>query len=800
MIIQKKSFSIHKVAVLGSGVMGLGITAHLANAGISNYLFSRKPNKLSKPEADRLLIEKINQFKKSKPFPFFDSAAVDLINPANYDDDLDKLSEADWVIETISEKLEDKKAIFKKILPHLRRDAIISSNTSGLPIASIAEALPKKWHKNFLGTHFFNPVRYIKLLEIVKTSETEPSIVQVVKEFSEKILGRRVVYPKDRPSFIASRIGGLSLTSSLNFLPSKDFGVEEVDTLTGSLIGRSKSATFRTIDLIGLDTAMQIAINNLKNLKKDPYREFYLPRPYTQEMLKRGLIGEKSGQGFYKKIKNPKGETSEIQVLDVKTMRYRSQREVNFPSLKQAKKLESLTDRLRLLVFAKDRAGKFLWKNFSDTLHYAAWLIPEISDDIVSVDNALKWGFGWELGPFEIWDVLGVEKLAKRMEKDGKEIPPLVKKLLASGKKTFYEKKSGKKFCFDLGAKRYKSIDTKPEYVSLAEIKEDKKKIVDSNSGASLIDIGDGVLCLEFHTKMNTINPEIIEMIQKAVNLVERSWRGLVIHNEAPNFSAGFDLNLILAEAQKAKKNFHRVEKALKDFQDTNQLLRFSKKPVVAAVHGLTLGGGFEIALAADQIVAAAESYIGLPELGVGLVPGGGGCKEMVRRIHAAVPESEPDGLFSALLKIIETIGAAKISTSAKEAAELGYLSPADKIVMNSDRLLFEAKNTVLSMDQAGYTPSKYADNIRVLGEQGMALMEVGPINFVEGGYATKYDYFIAKKIIKILCGGPLKGIDRVDEQYLLDLEKEAFLSLLKEKNSIARIKHILKTNKPLRN
>lgn len=793
-----KEFRIQRVAILGAGIMGLGIAAHFANVGIPTLLLSRKAKEAkTKQAADKITQEKIRAFKKTKPFPFYSKESVKLIEIGNYEDDLAELGEVDWVIETVAENLEIKKELFKKIAPYLSKDVVLTTNTSGISIAAIAKNLPRRLKQKFLGTHFFNPVRYMKLLELIPTSETDRELVDLVSLFAEEVLGKRVVIAKDTPNFIATRIGGFAVAQALQMTVDENYTIEEADALTGEIVGRPKSATFRTADLIGGDTTISVAENSYQALEGSPDREVYRVPDFVYEAKKRGWLGQKTGRGSYQKIKKQDG-TSKILMLDYKKMEYVPLEGVTIPALEKARKIKDLKKRLQYIVFANDRAGNFVWQNVSTTLHNAARLIPEVSADIVSVDNAVRWGFNWKLGPFEIWDAIGVKKLVKRMKKEGQEIPPIVESLLAEGYDSFYRYDHGVKKYFDLSTKRYLPVAVDPRTISLAAEKE-TGKIIKSNSDASLIDLGDNVACLEFHTKVNIITQKVMELTRDSIELVERDWKGLVIGNDGEHFGAGFNLKMVLDYFGKSK-SWDLFDRMVGNFQDLNQLIRFSKKPVVAAVHGMTLGGGYEIALACDRIYAAAESYIGLPELVVGLVPAGGGCKEMLRRLHLAVPDIPEADLYPFVQDLTSKIGTARVATSAAHARELDYLFPGDRVVINRDFLLERAKRAVLALDQAGYEAQKPTEDIRVLGTSAAATLESGIINLQEGGHISEHDYLIASKLINILCGGQISAPARVNERHILDLEREAFLSLLGEKKTIARIEHMLKTGKPLRN
>ncbi len=798
---------IRKAAVIGAGVMGSAIAAHFANAGIKCLLLDIRPDKATDEEkklglgpddpivANRFARKGLERALKSRPASFYVRKNAKRITVGNLDDDLEKLTDADWVVEVVVENLEIKKQLFEKITPHLKEGAVLTTNTSGLSVGVLSKSLPPERRGRFLVTHFFNPPRYLKLLEIVPAPETDPAVTAAMARIGEDVLGKGIVLAKDSPNFVANRIGAYAMFHAVNLMREKKYNIVEVDKLTGKAIGRPKSATFRTADLVGLDTLIHVARNMHENLPGDPERELFAPPDFVSAMIEKGWLGSKSGQGFYKKVVID--GKKEIHVLDPDTMKYVPQPKAAFPSLEMAKTIDDAGERIRTLVSANDRAGEFLRENLLATLRYAANALPEICDDIVSVDNALRWGFGWELGPFQIWDALGVRKTCEMMEASGAAIPPVAKALLDSGGESFYRKEEGAKLFFDPAAGKHEPVPVNPRILILADMKERQKTVID-DPDASLIDIGDDVACLEFRTKMNTIGPGIIEMIDRSLDEVEKNWRGLVIGNNADNFSVGANLLLVLNEID--DDNFDEVEWMADRFQKVNQRIRYSERPVVTAPHGLTLGGGCEVTLAANRVCAAAETYIGLVEVGAGVIPAGGGCKELIRRIDESVPEDAAVDLFPLVRRIFETVGMAKVATSGDEAKEFGFLAAEDRTVINGDYLIDEAKRTVLALDLAGFTPGRPRDDIRVIGAPGLAAIRTGLFNMAEAGFITEYDGVVGDKLAVILCGGELSGARRVSEQYLLDLEREAFMSLCGDPRTQARMEHILKTGKPLRN
>ena len=800
------SFKINKVAVLGSGTMGSQIAAHCVNAGFDVLLLDIVPTEPtpqetargltldSKPVRNRIVNTGLDAAKKMRPAAFFSSKPAGRIQTGNFDDDLGQLSGVDWVIEAVVEKLEVKRDLFGRVETLVNPDAIISSNTSGIPIKAMAEGMPERFRRHFLGTHFFNPPRYLKLVEIIPTAETLPEVLSLITDVCDRRLGKGVVFAKDTPNFIANRIATFSSLNAVRVMKDGGYSIEEVDAMTGPVVGRPKSASFRTTDIVGLDTALYVADNLHPAVPSDERRDDLIPPDFMREMVKRGWTGNKAGQGFYKKVRGEGGK-AEYQVLDYNTLEYKPSQKVRFPSLDAAKTIDDTAERIRTLVYGKDRVGEFLWKTISANLIYAANRIPEIADDIVNIDNAVKWGFNHEFGTFELWDVLGVEKSVAKMREDGLEIPELALKLLDSGKKSFYERRGGHIFFFDLASTEYKEVPARQGVLILKSLK-DQNKIIKKNASASLVDIGDGVVCLEFHSKMNAIGADTISMMNYSVKEVGENFEALIIGSQAENFSVGANIMLLLLGIQEGE--WDEIGMSVRQFQNANMNLRYSQKPVVVAPQGMALGGGCEITMHGDRARAAAESYIGLVEVGVGLIPGGGGVKELLLR---AVEDATPgEDLFPRIRKVSETIAMARVSTSAAEARELGFLRETDPITMNRDRLIEDAKQTALSMAREGYTAPHPRTDIPVLGEPALSAIKLAVHMMVRGGYISDYDAHVARKLAYIITGGDLSHKSFVSEQYLLDLEREAFVSLCGEKKTQERIQHMLKTGKPLRN
>jgi 3-hydroxyacyl-CoA dehydrogenase len=798
---------IKKAAVLGAGVMGSTIAAHLANVGIPSFLLDIVPPELTDAEKKKGLTfqspEVRNRFammgkkrvQESSPAALYWKEDAGLLTIGNFEDHLSWVSQADWIIEVVLEDLNIKKELFKKLIPFIKEGTVVSSNTSGISINKMCEGFSRDFEERFLGTHFFNPPRYMKLLEIIPAKSTSKAVMERMVDVGEKILGKGVVFAKDTPNFIANRIGAFAMTTVIKTMVEDGYRIEEVDQITGPAMGRPKSATFRTADLVGLDVMAHVTKNLLENLPEKERTYFQAPS-FLQQMVKNQWLGQKTKQGFYKRVK---GEGKEgTLVLDYEKLDYRPQEKVNLPSVEMGKNIDDVRERIKAVVTSPDRGGQFAWKILKKTLLYSAEKIPEIADDVVNIDRGMKWGYNWELGPFEQWDAIGLKSSVKRMEKEGEKIPPLVDKLLSKGYSSFYEKKEGHLSYFDLGTSQYQEIEEKPEIILLPSLK-DRNKTVLSNPGASLIDLGDGVACLEFHSKMNTIGADTIQMMRDALREGEEKFDGLVIGNQAENFSAGANLMLMLFEIQ--DENWDDIEASVKAFQDTLMAIKYFGKPVVAAPFGLTLAGGCEICLACDAIRAAAETYMGLVEVGVGLIPAGGGTKEMLLRCTEGIPPNVVDAdFFPFVRQAFETVAMAKVATSAKEAQKLGFMRSTDRITINRDFLIHDAKRTVLEMVKENYRPPQPRKNIKVVGERGLALLQMGLFYMREGGYISQYDEHVGKKLATIFSGGNLPDGSEVTEQYLLDLEREAFVSLCGEPKTQARMEYMLKTGRPLRN
>ncbi|EID45609.1 3-hydroxyacyl-CoA dehydrogenase/enoyl-CoA hydratase family protein [Parageobacillus thermoglucosidasius] len=790
---------IQKAAVLGSGVMGSGIAAHLANVGIPTLLLDIVPRELTKEEEakgltlehkevrNRLANQALQKLLKQKPAPFMSKSNLALIETGNFADDFHRLAEVDWIIEAVVENLEIKKSVFAMVDEVRKPGTIVSSNTSGISIETMAEGRSEDFKKHFLGTHFFNPPRYLKLLEIIPTKDTDPEVVSYMKTFGEEVLGKGVVMAKDTPNFIANRIGTYGLLVTVREMMKGGYSVGEVDSLTGPLIGRPKSATFRTLDVVGLDTFIHVANNVFEKVEGEEKEAFRVP-DFMKAMLEKGWIGSKSGQGFFWK------QGKDILELNYETLEYEPRKKLTTPAVEASKQAKKLNDKLKALVYADDRAGTFLWNIIAPVLLYSAKLLGEIADDIVAIDRAMKWGFGWELGPFEMWDALGVEQSVRKMQAEGLDIPSWVTDMLAAGFPFFYKSEKGQVFYYDRG--EYKPIHENPKVIHIKRLKE-QRDVIKKNSGASLIDLGDDVALLEFHSPNNAIGTDIVQMINYALEEVERNYKGLVIGNQGKNFCVGANLAMILMEAQ--DDNYFEIELAVRQFQQAMMNIKYSTKPVVAAPFAMTLGGGVEVCLPSSRIQAAAETYMGLVEVGVGLIPGGGGNKELYIKYLNSLPSGVHFDLQQVANKVFETIALAKVSGSAAEARELNFLNQRDGITMNSDHLIHDAKQAVISLYDQGYRPP-VRKKVPVVGETGYAAMLLGAQSMYHSGYISEHDLKIAKKLAYVIAGGKVPYGTEVDEQYLLDLEREAFLSLVGEPKSQERMQHMLVKGKPLRN
>ncbi|HZT39272.1 MAG TPA: 3-hydroxyacyl-CoA dehydrogenase/enoyl-CoA hydratase family protein [Bryobacteraceae bacterium] len=775
--------SIRNVAVLGAGTMGSRIAAHFANAGIPAILLDIVlPHQ---PDRNAAALKGIENAARHKPPGFFTDDAVKLVRPGNFEDNLDWISTCDWVIEAVVENLDVKRDLWRRVDRFRKADAILSTNTSGIPLRQIAEGFSSEFRRNFLGTHFFNPPRYLHLLELIPGPETDPAILDFVEQFADRRLGKGVVRCKDTPNFIANRIGSFLGATVQKEMVARDLAIEEVDALTGPLIGLPSTASFRLLDLVGLDVWAFVAENLYRAVPHDPWRERFLLPDFHKRMMERGWLGEKSGQGYYKRI--GKGENREIWAIDWKSLDYHPARKIASPLLDAAARIEDLPERLRMLVNSRDRYAEFLWNVFSDLFIYSASMIPEISDRIVEIDRAMRWGYAHKLGPFELWDALGFEHVCGRIEAEHRALPENIIRVRLAGAKSLYRHagRDGRPVVqyLDVCKTEYRDLEPRPGILSLPDLKR-TRGVVRRNPGASLIDLGDGVLCLEFHSKMNAIGEDNIAMMYAGLEETASNFEAMVIANQGENFSVGANLMMILLAAQEGE--WEELELAIRRFQQANLALKYAPKPVVSAPFSRTLGGGCEIVLHSARAQASAETYIGLVETGVGLIPAGGGCKELLLRLK------DPRRVF-------ELIGYAKVSTSAEDARKLGLLSRADRVSMNPERLIGDAKELALLLAKE-YNPAALPAEIKVAGENGIAALKLGAWSAHKAGFITDYDLEIAARLANVLCGGPLTGEQTVSEQYLLDLEREAFLSLCGNPKTQQRMAHMLQTGKPLRN
>jgi 3-hydroxyacyl-CoA dehydrogenase len=789
--------TIKKVAVLGSGVMGSRIACHFANIGLEVLLLDIVPK--DAPAGDlkarnKIVNDALAFALKSNPSPIYSKSFARRISTGNFDDDLSKIKDCDWVIEVVIERLDIKQQVFTNVEKHRKPGSLITSNTSGIPIHLMAEGRSEDFRKHFCGTHFFNPPRYLKLLEIIPTADTDKDVVDFLMHYGEKFLGKTTVQAKDTPAFIGNRIGVFSMMSLLQYVEKTGMTVEEVDKLTGPVVGRPKSATFRTADVVGIDTLALVANALVENVPNDEAKESLKVPEFVNKMIANKWLGSKTEQGFFKKVKGEGGK-SEIHALDLKTLEYKPSQKVKFAALEATKPIDDLRQRLKMLIASKDKAGDFYRATLFPLFAYSSNRIPEISNELYKIDDAIKAGYGWELGPFDTWDALGVDATVKAMEQAGNEPAQWVYDMLAAGNTSFYKIENGNRLFYDIPSKSYKVIPGTEEFILLENIRE--SKTVWKNSGTTITDIGDGILNIEFHTKMNSIGGEVLEGINKAIDLAEKEYKGLVISNEGANFSAGANVGMIFMMA--VEQEYDELDFAIRQFQNTMMRLRYSSIPVVVAPHNMALGGGCEMCLHADKVVAHAESYIGLVEFGVGLIPGGGGSKEFAVRLSDSLHEG--DVALNTYRDRFLTIGQAKVSTSAEEAFELGYLRRGiDKVVVSANRLLAEAKAECLELANAGYVQPAHRKDIKVLGKTALGLAYLGANSMFTGNYISEHDVKISQKLGYVLAGGDLSQPTEVSEQYLLDLEREAFLSLTTEKKTLERIQSILTGGKVLRN
>src|SRR3989440_1631278 len=799
---------IRKVAVLGAGTMGAQIAAHLANAGLPVLLLDIAPRELTAEEQARGLTLESRQVRdriaragldaalKAMPAAFFTPDRARLITVGNFDDDMSRLKDCDIIIEAVVENLAIKRKLYERVEQARRPGSVVATNTSGIPIRHLAEGFSEDFRKHFLGTHFFNPPRYLHLCELMPTEWTSPEVACSIAGFLDQRLGKGVVVAKDRPNFIANRIGTFGALVTVKTMLEDGYTIEEVDKMTGAAVGRPKSATFRTFDIVGLDVLLHVTKNLYDAVPEDEERDTFLAPEFLQQMAERGLLGAKVGGGFYRKQKG--GEKAEIWTLDHASLEYRPQQKAKLPALDMAKNIEDVGERIKALVWGKDRVGAFLWQTTAKTLRYAAHRIPEIANNVVDVDRAMRWGFGWELGVFEVWDAIGVEKSVERMRTDGWTIPTNVERMLEAGARSFYKTENGARFFFDFATLEYKPLHDPAGTIILKSVK-DRTGVVKRNAGASLVDLGDGVACLEFHSKMNAIGGDTLQMVKTALTEVEKNFVGLVVGNQGQNFSVGANLMLMLMEAQ--EENWEELDLIGRYFQQSTMSLRYSPKPVVVAPFQLVFGGGCEMVLHADRVRASAETYIGLVEVGVGIIPAGCGTKEMLVRALDSIPADMKDAdPFPFVKRAFETIALAKVATSAEEARGFGFLREEDSISMNPDRLIADAKKEVLALAASGYVQPQQRTDILALGNPALATLKLGVHLMKRAGYISDHDALIGEKLARILTGGDLNHTTRVSEQYLLDLEREAFLSLIGTRQSQERIAHMLKTAKPLRN
>lgn len=798
------NYKIRKVAVLGSGVMGSRIACHFANIGVQVLLLDIAPSELNDSEVakglsldnklvrNRIVNDALASAIKSNPSPLYLSDFVGNITTGNFTDDLMKINEVDWIIEVVVENLKIKQQLFESVEKYRKQGTIVSSNTSGIPIHSMCEGRSDDFIAHFCGTHFFNPPRYLKLLEVIPTAKTNKEVTDFLINYGSLYLGKTTVLCKDTPAFIANRIGVYAIMEILHVVKKLGLSVEEVDKLTGSVIGHPKSATFRTGDVVGLDTLIKVANNLTNDVKQDEAVHLFELPDFLQKMNENKWYGDKSGQGFYKKTKNEQGET-EILSLDLETLNYKAQKKVKFATLEQTKPIENLAKRLPILYNGKDVAGTFYQTTFNGLFSYVSHRIPEIADELYKIDAAVCAGFGWDMGPFEMWDAIGVQNAITIMSANGNKPATWVYEMLNDGITSFYKIEKGTKKYYDIATKKYQNIAGTEKQITLDTI---RTNTVWSNSGTSLIDLGDGVLNLEFHTKMNTMGGEVVQGILKSIEIAEKDFRGLVIANEGVNFSAGANLAMLLMFA--IDQEWDEIDLMVRSFQKATTRARFSSVPVVTAPHGLTLGGGCELNLHADAIQAAAETYIGMVEVGVGLIPGGGGTKEMTLRASDAFEEGDVE--LNTIKNAYMNIATAKVATSAHEAKAMNIFKKSDRISMNKSMQITDAKKRVIELADAGYTQPKMRNDIKVQGKSALSMFLVGAHSMYKGGYISEHDKKISEKLAWIMCGGDLSSPQKVSEQYLLDLEREAFLSLCGERKTLERIQHTLKTGKPLRN
>ncbi|MBP0903335.1 3-hydroxyacyl-CoA dehydrogenase NAD-binding domain-containing protein [Mariniflexile gromovii] len=792
---------IKKVAIIGSGIMGSGIACHFANIGVDVLLLDIVPRELNDAEKakgltlddkivrNRLVNDALATSLKSKPSPIYHPDFAKRITTGNLEDDIAKVKDVDWIMEVVVERLDIKKSVFEKLEKHRTPGTLITSNTSGIPIHFMSEGRSEDFQKHFCGTHFFNPARYLKLFEIIPGPKTSQEVLDFLNGYGEQFLGKTSVVGKDTPAFIGNRIGIFGIQSLFHQVKSLGLTVEEIDKLTGPVIGRPKSATFRTVDVVGLDTLVHVANGIYENCPNDEAHELFKLPDFINKMMENKWLGSKTGQGFYKK------EGKDILALDLNTLEYKPSKKANFATLELTKTVDKVIDRFKILVSGKDKAGDFYRKNFASMFAYVSNRIPEITDDLYKIDDAMKAGFGWEHGPFQIWDAVGVEKGIEIMKAEGLEPAAWVNEMIASGNTSFYTVKNGATYFYDIPKKSQEKIPGQDAFIILDNIR--KSKEVFKNTGVVVEDLGDGILNCEFQSKMNTIGGDVLAGLNKAIDIAEKDFAGLVIGNQAANFSVGANIGMIFMMA--VEQEYDELNAAIKYFQDTMMRMRYSAIPTVSAPHGMTLGGGCELSMHADKVVAAAETYIGLVEFGVGVIPGGGGSKEMALRASDSFKKGDVE--LNTLQEYFLTIGMAKVATSAYEAFDLGLLQKGkDIVVVNKDRQIATAKAYAKLMAEAGYTQPVKRTDVKVLGKQALGMFLVGTDSMEASNFISEHDHKIANKLAYVMAGGDLSEPTLVTEQYLLDLEREAFLSLCTERKTLERIQHMLKTGKPLRN
>ena len=792
---------IKKVAIIGSGIMGSGIACHFANIGVDVLLLDIVPRELNDAEKakgltldnkvvrNRLVNDALAASLKSKPSPIYHQSFAKRITTGNLEDDIAKVAHVDWIMEVVVERLDIKKQVFEKLEKHRTPGTLITSNTSGIPIHFMSEGRSEDFQKHFCGTHFFNPARYLKLFEIIPGPKTSQEVLDFLNGYGEQFLGKTAVIAKDTPAFIGNRIGIFGIQSLFHQVKSLGLTVEEIDKLTGPVIGRPKSATFRTVDVVGLDTLVHVANGIYENCPNDEAHELFKLPDFINKMMENKWLGSKTGQGFYKK------EGKDILALDLNTLEYKPSKKASFATLELTKTVDKVIDRFKILVSGKDKAGDFYRKNFAAMFAYVSNRIPEITDELYKIDDAMKAGFGWEHGPFQIWDAIGVEKGIEMMKAEGLQPAAWVNEMLASGSNSFYTIKNGATYFYDIPKKSQEKIPGQDAFIILDNIR--KSNEVFKNSGVVIEDLGDGILNCEFQSKMNTIGGDVLAGLNKAIDLAEKDFAGLVIGNQAANFSVGANIGMIFMMA--VEQEYDELNAAIKYFQDTMMRMRYSAIPTIAAPHGMTLGGGCELSMHADMVVAAAETYIGLVEFGVGVIPGGGGSKEMALRASDTFKKGDVE--LNTLQEYFLTIGMAKVATSAYEAFDMGVLQKGkDTVLVNKDRQIATAKAHAKLMADEGYTQPVKRTDVKVLGKQALGMFLVGTDAMEAAHYISEHDQKIANKLAYVMAGGDLSEPTLVSEQYLLDLEREAFLSLCTERKTLERIQHMLKTGKPLRN